>query len=113
MIATALVFGGGGYYAGTKHVTAQVPQRMGQRFQQSGMRNNFTGGEIIAKDDKSVTIKTRDGGSKIIFFSGTTEVGKFVTGAVTDLEIGKTITVMGAANSDGSITATSLQLRPQ
>lgn len=112
-------FFGGSAYANGKAKAAQQA-RIGQFGQgRTGRGGNggpggggFTAGDILSKDDKSITVKLRDGSTKIVFYSGTTEVGKMVSGTSADLVVGKTVTVTGNANSDGSITAQSIQLRP-
>jgi hypothetical protein len=73
----------------------------------------FVNGEIILKDDKSITIKLRDGGSKIVFYSDATKIEKFLNGVIADLETGKLAIVSGKVNSDGSIIAETIQLHPQ
>jgi len=131
MIIAAGALAGGSFYGGMKYgenkTTQGISQERQQRFQQMdasatgamGGRpgnqtgNNFATGEILSKDDKSITVKIRDGSSKIIFFSDTTEVDKFTTGSSSDFEVGKTVMVTGKTNQDGSITAQAIQLRPE
>jgi hypothetical protein len=69
-------------------------------------------GDIISKDDKSVTVKNRAGGSQIIFFAPSTAIGKTTSGTAADLTVGENIMVNGTANPDGTITATNIQIRP-
>jgi hypothetical protein len=122
VIAAVIVVGGGAFYGGMKYVQGQSPNRQFAANIGAGFRNGqgrggtngggFTSGEIISKDDKSITVKMRDGGSKIVFYSNKTEVSKFVGGTATDLEVGKNASINGTANQDGSIVAQSIQLRP-
>ena len=94
--------------------------RQGQFFstggQTGGTRRGGMGGvvagEVIAKDDKSITVKLPDGGSKIVFFSESTKVAKSVEGTLDDVAVGKQVIVGGPANADGSVTAETLQIRP-
>lgn len=135
IIAIAVV-AGGMFFAGTKYENGRIssnPQSFfanadnRQAFQQGADNaangfskrtgnaggNGMTAGEIIAKDDKSITVKTQDGGSKIVFYSESSEISKFAAGTSGDLGVGKTVFVSGKTNSDGSVTAQSIQLRPQ
>ncbi len=124
-----ILVGAGCFYGGMKYGQSKSAAGInanGQRFAQNGAAGNFRGtgasrqgqngnmasGEILSKDDKSITVKLASGGSKIVFLSDKTEIGKFTTGAAADLEVGKNVMASGTTNSDGSITATSIQLRP-
>ncbi len=77
-----------------------------------GGRGGATNGEVISKDDKSITLKMRDGGSKIIFYTQTTKTMKSIEGNISDIDIGTNIMANGDANPDGSITAQMLNIRP-
>ena len=134
VVLIIIIVGASAFYGGMKYGQSKstggfsnlTPEQRQQRFGQMGVNisgpmpgrtgnragANFVSGEIIAKDGQSVTVKMRDNGSKIIFYSDATEISKFASGASSDLEIGKTVTANGTANSDGSITAQSIQLRP-
>ena len=122
VLATALIIGGAAFYGGMRYGSAQAAsQRAPGGFAGAGLRGSrgngraagdFAAGEVIGKDDKSITVKLRDGGSKIIFFSDATEVAKTVSGTIADVEIGKTVMANGKANADGSVTAQSIQVRP-
>ncbi|MCX6786004.1 MAG: hypothetical protein NTZ18_04100 [Candidatus Komeilibacteria bacterium] len=129
VIIALIVVAGGAFYGGMQYDKSKTAASLSARQQQfaggigrtrtgtgaTGAGQNdggFTSGEIIAKDDKSITVKLGTGGSKIIFYSPTTEVAKTVTGNSADLAIGQTVTANGSANSDGSLTAQTIQIRP-
>jgi len=72
----------------------------------------FTNGEIIRADSSSLTIKQQDGSTKTVYYSSSTTVSKMATGTTADLSVGTNVTANGTANSDGSVTATTIQIRP-
>ncbi len=118
-VVVSLAFGAGGFFAGTKY---QQSKRLAG-FNQLGNRNgqgqvrgtNFqpVNGEIISADDKSITVKMQDGSSKIVLFSDQTQINQATTATKGDLKVGETVAVFGTSNSDGSVTAQSIQLNPQ
>lgn len=127
-IALIIIVGGGSFFGGMKvgesnksnmgarnfqNMTDAQKQQFAQqnpnRVGQNGMGE--TVGEIISKDDKSITVKLTNGGSKIILYAVSTEISKFASGTASDIEIGKTVMVSGITNTDGSMTAKSIQIR--
>ncbi len=72
----------------------------------------FINGEILSKDAQSITMKLRDGGSKIILLSSSTTVSKMADASLEDLAAGNNIMVIGTTNSDGSVSAKGIQLSP-
>ena len=122
MVLIIVLVAGGAFLGGMKYGQSTVASNSNAQGQRgAGLRNgrgtgtqsaNFVAGSIISKDDKSLTIQSRDGGSKIVFYSPSAVVEKFVTSTISDLAIGENVTVNGKTNSDGSLTAQSIQLRP-
>lgn len=85
----------------------------------SGARTGFGGaagmggatfGQVIAKDDKSITVKLASGGSKIVFITPTTPMSKDAAGSLADVAVGTQVTVTGSANADGSLSAQSIRI---
>ena len=137
IIIAIIAAGGVSFYGGMKYQEGKTPnfQNLSQEERQQmflqggvGARGARTGadtsiartgaamnsavGEIISKDDKSITVKLRDGGSKIVFFSEKTAISKTAEGSQADVVVGENVTINGSANSDGSVTATMIQIRP-
>lgn len=125
IISTTIVAGGVSFYFGIKYDQNQTAvARTAARAQFGGAEGirgarggvgaggGFTAGEVIAKDEKSITIKLRDGGSKIVFLSGGTEVTKSSQGSAQDILVGAQINANGITNADGSVTAQMIQIRP-
>ena len=124
-IIITVVLIGVSFYAGNVHggntAKAAISQARGQfgggaggvrgasRF---GTGGGLVSGSVLSKDDTSMTVKMRDGSSRIILYSGTTQVLKSTSGSANDVAVGTQISVQGTQNSDGSVTAQSIQIRP-
>lgn len=128
-IIAAVVIGivavGTSFYGGTVYAKGNQPSGRGNfqgQFQgregMGGMRGpggmgmgGFTAGEIISKDATSITIKMQDGSTKIVLVGTNVQVMKSAQGTADDLVVGSQVTVTGSSNSDGSVTAESVQIR--
>ena len=134
-----IIVAGISFYAGGKFTSNSGPAPMAQNGNgftrngaganggQRGMRagGGFVSGQIVSKDATSITVQlspmggqngstntqTQEG-SKIVFYTNGTNVMKTTNGTIDDLTVGKDISVTGTANSDGSVSAQSIQIRP-
>lgn len=123
-VVGVVIIAGATFYGGMVYGKSGVPTRGGNgQFvagangvrvagARGGMNGGFTAGEIISKDATSITIKMQDGSTKIVLIATSTQVMKSSTGSLSDLTTGTNVTISGNANSDGSITAQSVQIRP-
>jgi len=106
-----------GSFSGSGQFNLQDSGMRGLNGQNAGTLNKTVGmnggvsGEVIAKDDKSITVKLKDGGSKIVLYSEKTSVSKMATSSLSDILVGEQIMVVGSSGQDGSVSAESIQVR--
>lgn len=126
-VTTALISiilaGGGGYYIGSHKQGAQSA-RIGAQFGQGGIggqrggfarggpNGNMINGDVVSLSSNILTVKGRDGGSRVILLTGSTKVSKSVAGDKADVKEGTSVLILGTQNSDGSVTADTVQIRP-
>ncbi len=120
VILALLVGGGAGFFVGSQYQKSQRPSfgqfgtRDGSAVGRVGVGRNGNGaaGTILSVDANSMTVKLADGGSKIVLLTGSTSINKATEGTVTDLTVGERVSAFGTTNTDGSITATNVQINP-
>lgn len=124
MVVVAVLVAIATFFCGIKYDQSQnAGQKGGGNYAQGQGRNGgmsgnrakgggFTTGEVLSMDDKSVTLKLQNGGSKIVLLSDKTQVMKSIEGSKADLKTGENLMVTGVANADGSVTAENIQIRP-
>jgi hypothetical protein len=71
----------------------------------------FVSGQIISVDANSMTVSLANGNSQVVFYSSSTQVMKPTIVPATSLTTGARVMIGGTANSDGSLTAQSIQVQ--
>jgi hypothetical protein len=124
-VAVAVIAGGAGFWVGSSYAgQAQSQTASGTQFSaRTGGRGfgggNATIGTIVSVGNGTFTVQlpnaTSTGattGTRIVLFDSTTQVEEMQTVPATNLAVGKSVVVNGSGNGDGSITATTVQIRP-
>jgi Domain of unknown function (DUF5666) len=119
IVVVALI--GGWYYGKTTSASSGVAGRLGAY--SSSTRAAFAGrggaagggfvsGQILSIGAQSFTVQLANGNSEVVFYSSSTSVVKPTIASVSDLTVGSNVMIGGSTNSDGSVTAQTIQVRP-
>ena len=122
-IVLIVVAAAGGFFGGTMYQKNQTPT-----FSSAAGRGNFAArfgqggqnaaafrpvrGQVLNMDTNSLTVKMSDGSTKLVVLSASTAFMQSTKAALSDVKTGDTVNVVGTANSDGSVTATDIQINP-
>lgn len=82
-----------------------------RRFAGSSSGGSMVTGQITGMDSSSLTLQLPSGSSQVIFYSSSTQVSEPTIVPVSKLAVGANILVGGTSNTDGSMTAESIQVR--
>ncbi|MBU6141539.1 hypothetical protein KGO95_00280 [Patescibacteria group bacterium] len=136
-IIGAIVIAGGAFYGGMLYgrssaAAANSPTgrfgnftagARGSRFagEAAGTPTTLVAGDVIVTGSQSITVQLSNGstttpaaatGSKIVFLNSATPIMKTTAGTLQDLGVGTHVVITGTTNTDGSIQAQDVQIRP-
>lgn len=127
-VVVIVAIAGIGFYAGTKGISNNPQQQLndvnatGSNTENQMMKGagpgklspeNMIQGQVTEINNQEITVELTDGTTKTILLSGTTRIGKVITGTLDDIVVGSSLAVNGAQNSDGSVSAQMVQIRQQ
>lgn len=132
LVVVAVVFAGGGFFGGMKYQASKTPTVAarsgatgasgaygaaggfaGRRTGAGGGSGagSFLNGQVLSVNGTTMTVQLTGGGSQIVVLAPSTQYRKAVDGTSADLTVGSQVTITGSTNSDGSLTAQSVQIR--
>ncbi len=97
---------GGGGYAG-----AQTGGGRAAFAGRGGAAGGFAAGQVSAIDAQSITLQLQNGNSENVYYSSSTEVVVPQPATIASIKPGTVIVVGGTQNPDGSMTASTIQVR--
>lgn len=118
-----MVAGGIGFYAGDQYAAKNRggAGNLAGRFNRNGGQGFFGGsggsgmtavrGQVVKTDNQSITVEEPNGSSKVVLLNGA-NFDKTVSASASDVTTGSEVLVIGKADSDGSMTAQTVQLNP-
>src|SRR5579859_7318858 len=121
-----VVVAGGAFWGGIAYATSGTPTSTRGQFTGAGGAGGFAGrggagrtgggftaGTIVSSGNGSISIQSMMSSStEIVLVGNSTQVFKTVSGSQSDLTPGANVVITGTPNSDGSMTAQSIQIRP-
>lgn len=124
IVIVAVIVGAAGFFAGMQYQKSQRSSFAGQfggaPRGASGAFGAFGGrggarpvsGTILSSDATSITLKLADGSTTIVLVTRSTTINKATAGSKSDLTQGVRVAAFGTQNSDGTFTATNVQVNP-
>ena len=117
-IIIAIVLFAGGFLIGTSSATSATQNGSTRQFGAAALSHarqagaGLVSGTVLSKNNTGITIQTRDGGSRIVLTSSSTQVLTSTPGSLSDVTSGSNISIGGTVNADGTMSADFIQLRP-
>ena len=125
-LVTLLIGGAIGFFGGTQYQKSQrtslgqfgnnqFATRSGSGAFGAGRGGRNGGGvigDILSIDQNSITVKLPDGSSKIVLLTSATSINKATVATASDLSVGTRVAAFGTTNTDGSVTASNVQINP-
>ncbi|SRR5258708_501823 len=111
LIVVIAAFVGGTYYPSTTNSAATSASSTRGFGGRGGNGGGFAMGQVLSKDSQSITVQLPGGNSEVVFYSSSTQVIKPSPASIADLVAGMNVTIGGAQNPDGSVTAQTIQIR--
>lgn len=131
-IIAVVVVGGGSFWGGMTYAQNSQASSASSRFAASGSfagrsgaggfagaGGGATAGTVVQVGTGSFTVQlpyststTATTGTKLVLVNSVTQVDELESVPVSNIQVGQSVTVTGTSNSDGSVTASTVMVRP-